>query len=439
MQKQTIHQSIIPTLERTNHSSAEVTFGSLSMGKALKCLNEDVNEGIGEDLMVDVSQSSCSDKLDIATFCGDLEIPSQSGKTDFHLHLNVGEDLIEISYKTGPGQFTPSPLKLSRFIPLNASTFQVFGLIQAECTKGVTYPSFEFTNNVPELVLFVLDYFEKIWKISRENWKVYVEYSRKAIDNNEEKRIVDYWAHRLSINRQKIKVRMGSEERLSERAALYGTVSIRLNNRIAQTLIMHFLEKIKGIVESDEKAAGSYVCGLFAGDGIVLEHKGQFSCFGLSFNPHSSELDHYVKVLRRIGVYVDEEEISRKGKRAIFFNHWHDCYVFLEVTDGKLFLPHRENALKFCKGFLSNQYVKPLLRLRLFRAGPLKAKDFAEKVDISKRSANGSLSRYVKLGFLTKNGKGTRASPFQFSLTKEGKRFLELVEMIESFLKRDVR
>lgn len=437
MPEQKVHQPIIPTLGCTNHGSTGVTFGPLSRGKVLKCLNEDGNEGISGDLMAGVIQSNCSNRLDVAAFCEDLKIPSQSGKTSFHPHMDVGKDLIEISYKTGPGQFTPSPLKLSRFIPLNASTFQVFGLIQAECTKGLTYPSFEFTNNVPELILFVLDYFERTWGISRENWEVYVEYSRRAIDNYEEKRIIDYWVHCLSVNRQKVKVRMGSEKRLSERAALYGTASIRLNNRIAQTLIMHVLEQIKGIVESDEKAAGSYVCGLFAGDGIVLEHKGQFSCFGLSFNPHSSELNHYGRVLRRIGVYVDEEEISQKGKRAIFFNHWHDCYTFLKMTNGKLFSPHKENALKFCKGFLSNQYVKPLLRLRLFRAGPLKARDFAEKVDIGKRSANGSLSHYVKLGFLTKNGKGTSTSPFQFSLTKEGKRFLKLVEIIESFLKRD--
>lgn len=371
--------------------------------------------------------------LDMLNVCKSLKIQSQTGNTVFDaITINHG-NTVEVFYKTGPGQFASSPFKAARLIPLNKRTFQAFGLIQAECTKKLTHPSFDFSNTSPEVVRFILDYFEDVWKISRRNWKIYVEYWRGKVSRALKRDIIDFWTKRLSVYNWQVKVRVGTEKRFSEHASLFGTASVRLNSRIAQVLMMEVLERVKAIVESDEKAAGAYLCGLFAGDGFALERKSDLAAIGLSFNPHSTELDHYSKVLARVGVSINRKKYD--GKRAIFFTHWRDDITLLEASDGGLFLPHRENAIKFYRGFLANQYVKPLLRMRLFEERSLTAREFASKVNVCKRTANLDLNRCVALGLLESDGKGTASSPFVFRLTDKGKKFLKLVENIEGFLK----
>ncbi|MEM2874654.1 MAG: hypothetical protein QW567_01315 [Candidatus Hadarchaeales archaeon] len=369
--------------------------------------------------------------LDIWGICKQMKIPSQSGNTSYEPILTKHGGEIEIWYKTGPGQFISHPFRVQRFIPLHRKTFQAFGLIQAESTKKLKHVSFDFSNIIPEVVRFIMDYFEEIWGISRKNWKVYVEYWRGKPSDFKKKGIIRFWAHQLSVSEWQIKVRVGKETRFSRRAAVFGTAAIRLNSRIAQTLIMTVLDRIKTLAESDSRAAGAYLCGLLAGDGVVLEYKGIFTAVGLSFNPHSDELEHYTKVLATAGVHIEKEKLARSGAKVMYFTHWRDSIALLKASDGYLFLPHRRNAVRFYKGFLYNQYIRPLLRLRVFKERQLTAREFARLVGICKRTANLGLNRCVNLGFLGINGKGTTSSPFRFYLTEGGRMFLEVVNKIE--------
>ena len=372
--------------------------------------------------------------LDMLRIGKSLRIPSESGKNNFDPIVVDFGDKVEISYKTGPGQFTPSPFEVARFVPLDRRTFQIFGLIQAECTKRLTYSSFDFSNTSASVVRSVLDYFENIWRVPRERWRVYVEYWRGKLDQDRKGMIVNFWTSQLSIQDWQVKVRVGKKERLSEQASLFGTASIRLNNRIAQVLIMQVLERVRGIVEGDRSAAGAYLCGLFAGDGILLQHKGRLRAVGLSFNPRSDELSHYKKVLAQIGITIDAEKLLKSGKRAIFLTHWRNGIALLEASGGELFLPQRRNAVRFYRGFLANQYIKPLLRLRLLRDRPLTAKEFASAIGVCRRTGNLNLNRCVDLGFLRREA-GISSPPFLFHLTDRGKTFLKVVEKVEKFLR----
>ncbi|MFQ6130206.1 MAG: hypothetical protein ACE5OT_05325 [Candidatus Hadarchaeaceae archaeon] len=425
-----VRQSIISVLGPPL-DSLNITFTDLSPRKSLS----HTFWQIGWIVVFESNKEILLSTLDMLDACKGLKIPSQTGNTNFNAIVVDCGNSIEVSYKTGPGQFTSSPFKIPRFIPLNKRTFQAFGLMQAECTKRLTYPSFDFSNTTMSVVRFVLDYFEDVWEIPRISWKVYVEYWRGKVNETKKERIIKFWADHLSVHDWQVKVRVGPEERFSKRASLFGTAAVRLNSRIAQVLIMQVLEQVKAIAESNESAAGAYLCGLFAGDGLALEHKGNLATIGLSFNPRSTELDHYAKVLAQVGVRVDKEKLSCDGKKAIFFNHWRDSITLLEVSDGELFLPHRRNAIRFYRGFLANQYVKPLLRLRLFKKRPLMARELANTVKVCKRTANLDLNRCVALGLLRRDGKGTTSSPFLFYLTDKGKTFLKIVEKIERFLK----
>ncbi|MFH0869033.1 MAG: hypothetical protein V1839_02295, partial [archaeon] len=310
-----------------------------------------------------------------------------------------------------------------KYIPLNGETLAIFGLIQAEAAKSLKSSVFQFSNSDPILVKRILKYFAVIWKVPKTSWSVYVYYWKPNFSGKEYS-INNYWQNFLGIKINSVK--QGTSYRLSEHSKEFGVASLRLNNKIMAGLILNFLYKVvRPLVEKSSVFAGWYLKGLFDGDGTLSVHKGKFCFAGLAFNPKSDELDHYHKVLALFNIDFDKAHLRKTNRRCIFFGHWQTIYKLLKATNGKLFLNDRNKIL--VRAFLDNQYVVPLLRLKLLKGKqPITINAYTKLLGYGKRNSADCLKRLRDLKLISCD----EEKPFKYYLTCEGEEFLDFVEKL---------
>jgi len=359
--------------------------------------------------------------IDTKELINNTKIISFSGKNKYPLKYREIDDKFIIWYDTGPGEFKVNKISLSKQIQLNKETFLIFGLLQAEGTKSLRYADFQFSNSNPSIVRMVLDYFIRYWKISKQFWSVEIYYWRKDFLEKKDY-LKKFWMKNLNI--KNINVREGTKYRLSRKAKKYGVASLRLNNKAMAGMILNFLYKIvQPLVERNPIYVGWYLIGLFEGDGILLDKK--LGKIGLSFNPYNSEFDHYQKILKLIGIEIDKESIIKKYKKYIPLTNWIDYCKILDATNCQLFLDKRNNI--FIHIFLSNQYIKPLIRLEVLQHLPITVKNYSKVFNCTMRSALKSLHRLESLDFVY----NTNKKPFEFRITYDGYEFLEFINKLK--------
>lgn len=371
------------------------------------------------------------EKLDLVELCKNQRVLGYGKKLSFPLKFELGENnIVKFWYETGHGRFEPNPIYLPRFVSLNEYTFNAFGLIQAESTKqNSTF--FDFTNSEPELVKFIIDYFDQVWLVNRKLWKLKIFYWKGILTKNIEEKIKKFWSNFLDISENNVKIKQGTYYRLSEKSkSEYGVVSSRINNKTFRAIVLYFLSNIiKPTVEINKKKAIFYLRGLLGGDGsIVLDKNNSIARLSLSYNPKTDEFEHYSKILDLLGFTFDKNSKNKPNRKDFQILNWLNHYKILRYTNGKPFLDHRKN-IKFIFGFSNNQYVKPLFRLKKFsRLKTITYKNYANLFKVGQRDAFDCIQRLVKLNLLEKLGSNI---PHVYSLTKEAKYFLNLINDIE--------
>lgn len=345
-------------------------------------------------------------------------IPSYSGKNNHILRIKKSESSVYVHYPIGPGQFKVRGIHLPCQIPLDRRTFTIFGLFQAEAAKNTKGLAFYFTNSNSKSIKLVFDYLRTVWKVPKRLFRLRVLYWRK--DFIRQKRFLTrFWKRKIGI---KVKVKEGTVYRLSENAKEFGVASLIINSKLLNFILLMFLEKIiKPNAEAEEERCGSYLTGLFEGDGTLLRHGKSSVTVGLAFNPNSNELVHYSRILRRVGVTFNNQRLRNVGVRLIPITSWRNHYKLLNATKSRLFLDERNTA--FVGSFLNNQYVTPLLRLEWFGTRLVTASAYAIQFGQTKRSAIDCLKRLEDLGFIEMRIKDAHRR-HHYSMTPEGVSFL---------------
>lgn len=373
--------------------------------------------------------------FNLVDFVNDIEIEGQSGRYTYKLQHQKLKDTVRLWYETGHGRFEPNPIVLPQKISLDRDDLTVFGLMQAESHKSTRQSTFGFTNSSPLFVKLVLDYFNEVWRIPRDEWICEINYWRGSLSENLINTLKDFWNNFLKIKKDNITIRQGTSYRLSENSSSrYGVNSLRLHNKVFQNIVIQLLNKIiRPMVEKEKDLARFYLRGLLSGDGsIVLDSNGSIALVSIGFNPKSHELDHYLKVLKCLNIEVNETSPRKEGRRAIQINSWKNYYTILQVTDCKPFLDDYQNR-KFFTGFLNNQYVKSLIRLeQLSESKEITYKDYVRLFGVGERTAHYCLLTLIKLGFL-KRVKVKRL--YTHYLTERGKEFLQIIKNIQEEVK----
>ena len=360
--------------------------------------------------------------IDMTKLCKYMKIAGQKKSFFFPMKLKtLNTDFVEFRYSSRNSQFNPNPIRMKKYVPFDGELFQVFGLIHAEGSKYEKNLAFVFTNSSPNTIKFILDYFREVWCIN-EGWKCDV--TAWNYDSKENKLRV-FWAEKLGIPENNIKIRKGKSHRLSKTASKFGVCQLKLFNKTFNSIVMKLLEEIKKFAENNDNYTGDYLTGLFSGDGAIATHNGNFRYIGLAFNQKSEELDHYHKVLDRCGIVFDKDTIRKNGRRCIILKNWRTYYKILLITNGKLFLDKTKNDL-FVNGVLENQYFKPLSRLNKLKSNKITAKSYSKVFNVTTRSSLDCLARLVKLNLLSIK----QEKPRVFTITDDGYNLIKFVEKI---------
>lgn len=355
--------------------------------------------------------------VDLCEFAKSIEVLGEKGKFKFPLKFKIRKHLIEFWYETNLG-YEPKPIVLQRFIPLNEMTLTSFGLIQTEASKSLNQGYFQFTNTTPELILFVLSYFERFWKVPKIKWKFRVIYYKSRLNENIEDIIKDFWSNFLRINKDEITVYKSSK--ILRDSAENGSMYIVLHNKIFKTMVLEFLEKIvKPLVENNSKISGYYLRGILSGDGYLNTYKNIVNHIGISFNPNSNEFKHYKKVLTVLNIR------ALYLKKTIQISHWENFFRLLSLTDFQPFIQKDKNS-RFLKLLKNN--IKTLLRLyKLAQYGKISTKLYSKLFNVSPRGSRKNLKRMVKLGLLERF-KISRSHFYR--LTPKGQKTLTVIKYL---------
>jgi len=244
---------------------------------------------------------------------------TEGGKSRKFRINKVNDNEISICYTSG-GPISRE-IKIKPTFIVSLEFFRMMGLLQAECSKS-TKKNFCFTNETPENIRYVIEWFEKYWNFSRKLW-LYELSVDPRIRNREELR--NMWANSLKINPHLVKVYpkicIGEPNRT-------GIMNLRSYGRTLKETIMRLLECTRDYVSKNKKFVGYFLSGVLAGDGYIITAKeGSLNYIGISFDPNKvwsrneNELKLYILCLKTLGIPNDDIKIyigeHKKAKKFI--------------------------------------------------------------------------------------------------------------------------
>lgn len=218
--------------------------------------------------------------------------------------------------------------------------------------------SFRLNNCESSTLNYCLDILEELG-IKRSDIKVQIIYSSdKEINSKIKKRCVLYWSKTLDINRNQI---VSVNRSKNKRETLkYGSARIFYDNSILVEVMLHgilrkFIEIVKNPRnESEKKITEGFFRGLLAAEGSPILERGSLRKVGISFNPHTNDLEFYKILLSNLDInwklVHGNELIIQK------FENFNKIY---KLNGFKM---HDRRNNKFTSGFRGHKYFKTKFR-----------------------------------------------------------------------------
>lgn len=296
---------------------------------------------------------------------------TEEGKFRKFIIDKINDEYVLVCYVSG-GPISKK-IKIKPTFKVNSEFFRVMGLIQAECSKSIK-KTFCFTNETPENIEYIINWFEKYLSFPRELW-LYELSVDSRIKNSDE--LKNTWASFLKISPNVIKTY--SKKFNTKEPHKTGIMNLRSYGRTLKEVIMRLLECTKKYVSKNEEPAGYFLSGVLAGDGYVINTKeGSLNYVGISFDPNKNELGLYISCLKTLGIpnedikiYVNEHEkakdfikiaskygieikVHKKGKSTKGFGSEINIFKFRsfkKLARFNPFFPNKANVEKFFSSF----------------------------------------------------------------------------------------
>ena len=229
--------------------------------------------------------------------------------------------------------------KLVQQISSSSDTLISIGLLEAEMTKHSK--NIVFSNSEPIVINHILDWFEKNFKIPRNNWRWLIQFNKKLVNHEAPKEMKSrelaaylFWIKNTQIDKNKhfpkwVTYR-GFDKGVLSTESKWGMLSIYCGNNKIQKIINSLLNRtFSSLSKLSENKIINYLDGLFCGDGGVNLSRSVRRIFVASFRKEVKNqlMDLFTKL--RIDAYISGNEIFisnltdlfRLYKNNFFYTH----------------------------------------------------------------------------------------------------------------------
>jgi len=216
--------------------------------------------------------------------------------------------------------------------------------------------SFRLTNCEPSILNHCLDILGEIG-IPRNRFKIQIIYSTdKELTESIKSKCINFWSKTLKINKVVSVLKSKNVKETLE----YGSARIFVDSAVLVEVVLHGLLKDiliritnpKNI--ADKILLKGFIRGLLAAEGgIYLNKNGSVVKIGISYDPHSDELELYKKLLQNLNINYG----GTKGNEFYVYGY-NNIKKLYEIDAFKM---HKSRNQKFVNGILNHRFFKTSL------------------------------------------------------------------------------
>ncbi|MCH8004369.1 MAG: hypothetical protein IH934_07115 [Nanoarchaeota archaeon] len=235
---------------------------------------------------------------------------------------------------------------------------ELIGFYFGDGSTSENIRSFRLTNCEPSVLNYCLDILQEIG-IKRNNCKVQIIYStNKELTEEIKNKCTNFWSKTLNLNKSNI-VSVNKSKNVRE-TLKYGSARIFIDNTILVEIFLHGLLKSillritnpENII--DKRLLNGFTRGLLAAEGaIYLNKNGSVVKIGMSYDPHSRELDLYKKLLSNLDINYG----GTKGNEFYIYGYKN----IKKLHNINAFKMHKSRNQKFVNGILNHRFFKTSL------------------------------------------------------------------------------
>lgn len=309
------------------------------------------------------------------------------------------------------------PITIPRFIKINPKLLELFFLIHGD---GHYKTKLFFVNKSPELIKFVMEQFEDILKIPKNEWR-----GRIILTNLEkQKQVRKYWENKLDLKDEQFYSTSESKFNTSK----YGNLRIIIDKTIVAFIFRFIFNELKPRLDKDNSFYA--LNGLLCAEGGAQIGKVGLHKLTLSFNKEEKSL--FEDILNKTALLkICKIEQNRNYVIEKWKNHYFFFKKFLE-KDVIPFRYHNKRRKNAFNGFLNHSFTKTIIKYLsiLDKKNNITLKQFSDLLGIREDSILDTIRKNQYGDFIRINGKGRRNNPFIISIIKEGKLFLNMINKI---------
>lgn len=306
-------------------------------------------------------------------------------------------------------------ITLPRYIEITPKLIELFYLIHGD---GHYQYKLYFVNKSPELHQFVMSKFEEIFKIPDGFWRARLLFNNQSSKEQAKER----WKKVLCLRDEQFYPTI-SKTMLN--TSVDGNLRIVIETPIVTEVFKYIFAKLQNLKGKEALHAFN---GLLCAEGGARKNKQGLHKITLSFSQKEKDMFQYI--LKEAGI-LRLSTISQNSRFVI--SNWRNLYEFFKIfslnniTPFNIHSDRRNNALD---GFLEHsftktayRYLKILSRKPSFTTNEITAETGYLPNSILDTLRKDQYSRFVKV-----EGKGINRSPFNISITPDGKEFINLID-----------
>jgi len=310
------------------------------------------------------------------------------------------------------------PITLPRFIEITPELIEVCFLIHGD---GHYQYKLYFVNKDFGLHKFVMQKFEKIFRIPKDLWK-----ARLLFNNQSDQKIAkEKWKKDLDLDEEQF---YPSISRCVLKTSNLGNLRIVIDKTIVSNAFRYILNQL---TRFNKKHALYALNGLLYAEGGARKNKQGLHKITLSFSQKEKEM--FQDILNHAGIC--NLFITDQGSRFTIRN-WKNIYEFFRIFFENNIVPfdkHTARCLNTLKGFLNYSFTKTMYKyLKILNQKPnFTLKEIIKITNNRSESTLNTLRKPQYTKFIKIEGRGVNKNPLMISITKEGKYFIKLIEQIK--------